>query len=135
MRRVISSMQTEECVMGPWLGRILIALVFACGIAMASAQDSPPANTPDLHLTAAQKQTIYQSITNQQDKKSSAPDTFRAAVGADVPDTVKLAPMPKTIVDLVPQTKDFAFGLVANQVLIVDPKSRRVVEVITEGSG
>jgi hypothetical protein len=123
----------EECVMGSWLGRVVIALVFACGVAVAAAQDSPPANTPNLNLTPAQKQTIYQSIISQQDKTSSAPDTFRAAVGADVPDSVKLAPMPKTIVDLVPQTKDYVFGLVAKQVLIVDPKSRRVVEVITSG--
>lgn len=121
--------------MGSWLGRGLIALVFACGMTIAAAQDSPPANTPDLHLTSAQKQTIYQSVANQQDKKSSAPDTFRAAVGANVPDSVKLSPMPKTIVDLMPQTKDYEFGLVANQVLIVDPKSRRVVEVINQSNG
>jgi Protein of unknown function (DUF1236) len=131
----MSSVQTEESVMGPWLGRSLIALVFACGMTIAAAQDSPPANTPDLHLTQAQKQTIYQSVTSQKDKTSSAPDTFRAAVGANVPDSVKLAPMPKTIVDLMPQIKDFEFGLVANQVLIVDPKSRRVVEVINGSNG
>lgn len=121
--------------MTSWFSRLLLALVFAGGIAVAAAQDSPPAGTPNLHLTTAQRQTIYQSVTSQKDKASSAPDTFRAAVGADVPDSVKLSPMPKTIVDLVPQTKDYEFGLVSNQVLIVDPKSRRVVEVISQSSG
>lgn len=115
--------------------RFLLAFVFAFGIAAAAAQDSPPSDLPNLHLNDAQKQTIYQSITNQQDKTSSAPDTFRAAPGANVPDSVKLSPMPKTIVDLAPQTKDFQVGLVANQVLIVEPKGRRIVEVITQSRG
>jgi Protein of unknown function (DUF1236) len=110
------------------------ALVVAA-IAVALAQDAPPRDLPHLTLTPAQRQTIHQSIVNQQDKKSTAPDTFRAAVGANVPDTVKLEPMPKTIVELIPQTSGFEYGLVSNQVLIVEPRSRRVVEVIVDSGG
>lgn len=114
----------------------LFALIFAGGIAAAMAQDSPPADLPHLDLSTAQKQTIYQSVTNQKDtKKGTVPDTFRAAPGANVPDTVPLEPMPKTIVQLMPQTQDYLIGLVANQVLIVESKGRRVVEVITQAGG
>ncbi len=120
-----------------WVRNSLIALVFAGGIAAsAMAQDSPPADLPHLSLSPDQKQTIYQSVTNQKDtKKGTVPDTFRAAPGANVPDTVALEPMPKTIVQLIPQTQDYRVGLVANQVLIVEPNGRRVVEVITQQGG
>jgi hypothetical protein len=100
-------------------------------MAVAAAQDSPPSDLPNLHLSTEQKQTIYQSVTTQKETRSVAPDTFRAALGANVPDSVKLEPLPKTIVELIPQTKDYRYGLVANQVLIVEPNNRRVVEVIT----
>jgi hypothetical protein len=126
-------LQHPEVAM-PFWSRSALVVVFAGAVMTALAQDAPPPDLPRLDLTPAQRQTIHQSIVNQQDKKSTAPDTFRAAVGANVPDTVKLEPMPKTIVELMPQTKDFRYGLVSNQVLIVEPRSRRVVEVIA-GSG
>ena len=118
-----------------WYTRIVIALVFAGGMAVAAAQDSPPSDLPNLHLSTEQKQTIYQSVTSQKGEKGAAPDTFRAALGANVPDSVKLEPMPKTIVDLMPQTKDYRYGLVDNQVLLVEPHTRRVVEAINQTGG
>lgn len=121
--------------MPSWFSRTGFAAMFVGAAFAALAQDAPPRDLPRLDLTPAQRQTIHQSVLNQQDKKSTAPDTFRAAVGANVPDTVKLEPMPKTIVELIPQTRDFQYGLVSNQVLIVEPRSRRVVEVIAESGG
>jgi len=65
-----------------------------------------------------------------QAKKDTAPVGFRAAVGAHVPDSIKLEPLPKAVVELVPRTVDYEYAFVANQVLIVEPRSRTVVEVI-----
>ncbi len=114
-------------------------LALFCALAMASAQDvkqdnNPAANsipTADLKLSADQKHTIYQSINNQK-QKETAPLDFRAAVGAVVPSSVELQPLPKTIVDLMPQIKDYQFAMVANQVLLVEPKSKQVVEIIND---
>jgi hypothetical protein len=91
-----------------------------------------PHDVPDLGLSAAQKQTIYQSAASQHAKKSAEPVGFRAAVGAHVPDAIQTAPLPNAVVDLVPKLKDFHYALVANQVLIVDPRSKTVLEVITQ---
>ena len=114
-----------------------ITLVLLGGPAPAVAQDAPthpgaeanPAGVPNLKLTAAQKQTIYSSISNQK-QKETAPPTFQAAVGAVVPGSVELQRLPKTIVDLIPELKDYEYAMVANQVLLVDPKSKQVVEII-----
>jgi hypothetical protein len=85
---------------------------------------------PSLGLSESQQQAIFQSISNRQAKKDTAPPGFRVAVGARVPDSIELEPLPKTVVELVPKTAEYQYAFVANQVLIVDPRSRTVVEVI-----
>jgi Protein of unknown function (DUF1236) len=96
-----------------------------------STSDAPH-DVPNLGLSPSQKQTIYESIRNQQVKKSAQPIGFRSAVGSHVPDALEVAPLPKTIVELMPKLTDYQFAFVANEVLIVDPKSKMVVEVISQ---
>jgi hypothetical protein len=96
-----------------------------------SASDSPK-DVPDIGLSPSQKQTIYQSIRNQQVKKSAEPIGFRAAVGAHVPEALEVSPLPKTIVELMPKMHDYEYAFVANEVLIIDPKLKTVVEVIRQ---
>jgi hypothetical protein len=122
--------------MGKSLYQAAVVLLLLGGPVPAPAQvpaqpgaETNPAAVPNLKLTAAQKQTIYSSISSQK-QKETAPPTFRAAVGAPVPASVELQPLPKTIVDLVPELKDYQYAMVANQVLLVDPKNKQVVEII-----
>ena len=101
-----------------------------------SPKDVPPAATdaprsiPGLDLSQSQRETIHQSVSNRQAKKDTAPVGFRAAVGAQVPPSIQLEPLPKAIIELVPKIADYQYAFVANQVLIVDPRSRTVVDVI-----
>src|SRR4051812_24949898 len=123
--------------MGKKLYRATIAFLLLGGSAPAVAQNTPthpgaeanPAGLSNLKLTAAQKQTIYSSISNQK-QKETAPPTFQATVGAVVPGSVELQSLPKTIVDLIPELKEYQYAMVANQVLLVEPKSKQVVEII-----
>ncbi len=124
--------------MAKQLYQAAIALLLLGGSAVpAAAQATPahpgaeenPAAVPSLKLTAAQKQTIYASISSQK-QKETAPPTFRAAVGAVVPPSVELQALPKTIVDLIPELKDYEYAMVTNQVLLVDPKTKQVIEII-----
>lgn len=117
---------------------ITLALLGSMGLAVAqeinpgtAPQEVNPATAPDLKLSRDQKHTIYLSISNLK-QKETAPPTFRAAVGAIVPPSVELRPLPKTIIELMPQVKDYEYAMVANQVLLVEPKSKQVVDVITE---
>ena len=96
----------------------------------ASAQDNVK-DLPRLELSEAQKQTILSSVTNQ-NFKNEAPPNFQPIVGAVVPENVTLEEMPKTIVELAPKVEAFRLARVINQVIIVDPQSRRVVEVIVK---
>ena len=107
----------------------VLALALMAQVGMAAAQSINPEATPNLDLSAGQKQTIYTSIRNL-NIKNETPPNFQPLVGAVVPMEVKLEPMPKTIGELTPRIKDFQVGMIANQVVVVEPQSRRVVEVI-----
>lgn len=96
----------------------------------ASAQDNLK-DLPRLELTDAQKQTILTSVTNQ-NFKNEAPPNFQPIVGAVVPENISLEEMPKTIVELAPKVEAFRLARVINQVIIVDPQTRRVIEVIAK---
>ena len=117
------------------LSRLTIALValsptFICepGLSQTPAQDS--AKGPRIQLSVAQMQTIFQSITNTQ-KNDPAPTGFRAAVGATVPKSITLAPIPSSVAELIPQTKGLEVARVEGQVMLVDPESKQVLSVVT----
>jgi hypothetical protein len=52
------------------------------------------------------------------------------AVGATVPDTVELAPVPEQIYTTAPEVKKYRYFYWKNRVVFVDPDSRRIVDVI-----
>jgi Protein of unknown function (DUF1236) len=113
----------------------LFALMLAVALIGSTAEPSaqtPAADSaagPALDLSAAQRQTIYQSVSATQ-KNNPAPPGFRVAVGAVVPDGIELKPIPATVATLIPETADHAVAMVERQVMVVDPRSRRVVAVV-----
>jgi hypothetical protein len=111
---------------------------FASAFALFFAQVAVTAQTPALdsgalagvEFTTAQKQTVYQSISETQ-KNNAAPVGFRAAVGARAPNGLELLPVPVTIAELIPQTKGLEATLVEGEVLLVDPREKKVIAIIT----
>ncbi len=127
-------MEAEIRTLYPGFRGLVLTLVLTSALLLpmpsAFAQDAAK-DFPRLDLTDAQKQTILISVTNQ-NFKNEAPPNFQPVVGAVVPETVELETMPKTIVELAPATKPFRLARVVNQVVIVDPQTRRVIEVIAK---
>jgi hypothetical protein len=109
----------------------LAALMFTCSMGLAQDPAADSAAAPRIELSAAQKQTIYESVTKTQ-KNNPEPTGFRAAVGATVPVSIALAPVPETIAKLMPQTRGLEVGRVEGQVMLVDPKSKQVLSVIAQ---
>jgi hypothetical protein len=89
--------------------------------------NSPPAQAPA--LTAAQKAAIFSSVTLDKSKIKPA-DTFPVAVGAQVPPAVELYPLPEGVLAEAPVARPYRYTMVANQVVLVDPGTMRVVDVI-----
>ena len=106
---------------------VAVALTGTGTLAQTPAADSSAG--PALVLSAAQRQTIYQSVSATQ-KNNPAPPGFRVAVGAVVPSGIELEPVPATLASLIPETAHHDVAMVEKQVMLVDPRSRRVVAVV-----
>ena len=119
---------------------ILIVLASFAVAAPAAAQGPVPSNTvpvklapkPPLKLTDAQKQRVVQAVTGTGTLDSKLPDGFTPAVGAKVPTQKKLPehPLPQPLVREVPVLKNYYYVQLADKVLIVDPMTKKVAEVI-----
>lgn len=103
--------------------------IYHAAIAAAFLGSVGLATAAELNLTSQQKQTIMQSVQNE--KGQSAPSGFHATVGAMVPQSMTLHQLPSNVTNQVPAAKGFEFTkLENNEILLIDPKDRRVAEII-----
>jgi hypothetical protein len=91
-------------------------------------QQQLPPTTPKLNLTLEQRYTIKEIIKDV--KADGAAANVQATVGEPIPQGVSPQPMPTAVAQKVPQVKAHRYFLTEEQVVIVDPKDNKVVEVI-----
>ena len=102
------------------------------------AQASPDAagattnNLQGIGLTASHKRIIYDNIASEQAQTLSG--DARLSVGSSIPDSLMLNAMPIAVKDQIGLLlRDFKFVKVTgDNILIVDPASRKIVDIITK---
>ena len=100
----------------------LLASVFAAalvGAGYAYAQAT-------IEITPEQERTIYTTVTKE--KVKSAPADVRFSVGAVVPPAVELHPFPATVT--VPAIRPYHYVYWNDQIVLVEPGTRKVVKII-----
>jgi hypothetical protein len=100
-------------------GTVVTALLGSVAIAAAA----------EVNLTAQQKQTIMQSV--QTERGQPAPAGFLPRVGVAVPQSMSMRQLPPNATAQVPAAKGLEYSkLDSNEILLIDPKDRRVAEII-----
>lgn len=107
-----------------------IALLSVSSIAAEQAQNQQqsPIVSSTLNLTMEQRYIIKEVIKGL--KIEDEPKNIRIKVGQVIPKTVQLRVMPLDISEKVSHVKNHLFFLKNNQVVLVDPKDSKVVDVI-----
>jgi hypothetical protein len=82
-----------------------------------------------LELTPEQERTIYGTAVAAPLPRAP-PGDFRLALGADVPLAIDLQEIPAAIE--VPAVRGLRYLVVNRQVVLVDPRSRKVVKIIRQ---
>lgn len=117
------------------IGSIAIPLLLL-GMATASAQTTTTTTTIEtrrdpITLTPQQRTVIYKTV-----KRPAVVTTVPADVairrGAVVPPAVVLSPLPQTVYTDVPQLPQYRYFYVNNQLVLVDPVTSQVVDIIDE---
>jgi hypothetical protein len=94
------------------------------GPAQADAQHAAPAP-----LSAEHHAKIWEAVRGEK----AAPFTgakFSITVGEAVPQTVHLNRLPVRVIEFAPQYRGYEYVLVGDEILIVDPRTHRIVAVI-----
>lgn len=104
--------------------------VYRSAVVAAFLASAAFATAAEVNLTAQQKQTIMQSV--QTERGQAPPVGFLPRVGAAVPQSMPMRQLPPNVTDRVPAAKGLEYSkLDNNDVLLIDPKDRRVAEIIT----
>jgi hypothetical protein len=95
------------------------------------ARDSPAIVTRErVELTPAQRTTIYRTVTRE--RRRVAPADVDVRVGARVPRNAELVEIPPAVVEEVPAVRRYRTMVVNNEVVLVDPATSEVVEIIRQ---
>lgn len=85
-------------------------------------------------LQTEQKTRLNQAVASL-DVRPISNVNFSVSVGTAVPQTVSLRPLPDTIVSVIPQYRGYDFFVVRDEIVIVEPSSHRIVDVIERSGG
>jgi hypothetical protein len=119
---------------------VLGAQVISADMRTAAAQspsgptvgmDRQPGVNPSaqLQLTPDQRAAILNAV--RQDKaKATAPASGPVEVGAQLPPAIQLRILPDSALAQAPEAKAVQYTMIANQVVLVDPTTMRVVDII-----
>jgi hypothetical protein len=112
----------------------LIALLLA-GPGLAETNPAPRTldTTNSTSLSPEKQERVKEFIRRHDQLKGTDPlprsqETFTP--GAKVPDSIALVALPEDRTTEVPQVTTYQFFLAANGIVVVDPNSRQVVQVI-----
>jgi hypothetical protein len=127
-------MKTRTC-----LTVAVIALLSSLSVATASSgsksvtakSSSTPMPADKLSLTSSQETTAWHDIAKQA-RKEKAPANFSATVGTVVPGALMTYPVPITTASEVPTLRRYQYALLENnKLLIINPRDRKISDVIT----
>jgi len=127
----------------PSLPRIALVSLF---LVTAAAAQSPPLPTlpptggvapvdqsTRTELTPVQKTAILQAVKRDNRKVTLPPGaTAQAQVGAELPASMELYMLPDTVLAEIPAAKPYKYTRINGQVVLVDPTTMRVTDVLAE---
>jgi hypothetical protein len=93
------------------------------------AKDETKAGAPAA-LSAEQHTKIQDTLRGEKTERLSNVQ-FSTTVGEMIPETVHLYVLPVSIVDYAPQYRGYEYILVGDEILIVNPRTMRIVAVIS----
>jgi hypothetical protein len=117
--------------MKPSLTAGAFVLMLAAGITAATAQGTITEPSTALHLTAQQRTEIYQAVAKNK-LRTPPPANTPVTVGAQIPPVTELYALPESVTADVPSAKFYRYTVAENRVLIVDPTTLKVIDVINQ---
>jgi Protein of unknown function (DUF1236) len=108
-----------------------IVAASAAGMSQSSSHSTMARAASDtLSLTSTERKTAWNDLRGQTATQNE-PRSFNVTVGAVVPTTLKIEPVPSKVADAIPALRPYDFAMVRGKLVIVNPADKKIVEVIT----
>jgi hypothetical protein len=105
-------------------GAITLAIVSGVGVAVAQRAPSD--------LTPTQQRTVSQGLASS--PSQPAPSGPQPQVGDKLPDSMTAQQLPDNVTDRVPGTKQLLFVKLPDRVILIDPDTKQVSEIVMDNS-
>jgi hypothetical protein len=111
----------------------ITAAIFS-SVGFAAAQNSPSSTPGTAHgaLTTKQQQMVSQGLAAA--PSQSAPADAQPQVGNKLSDSMSAQALPSNVTDQVPDAKNLLFVKLPDRVLLIDPDSKLVTEIVMDDS-
>ena len=86
--------------------------------------------TGNTHISGDRAEKIAQTLRAT---SSTQKVNINVRIGANLPGNVDVRPLPPSVVELVPEFRGYDYVVANDEIVIVQPSTRQVVEVINEG--
>jgi hypothetical protein len=96
----------------------------------ASARGQSGSTAAAATLNEEQRTRVVERITSSSNVNRVENVDIRVSVGARVPERIRTAPLPREIVEIVPQYRNYRYVVVRDEIVIVEPRTKKVVTVI-----
>jgi hypothetical protein len=108
-----------------------IVAASAAGMSQSSSNSTIARAASDtLSLTGTERKTAWSDL-RKESATQNEPRSFNVTVGAVVPTTLNIEPVPTNVADVIPALRPSDFAIVRGKLLIVNPAEKKIVDVIT----
>jgi hypothetical protein len=112
-----------EKLMRTLLQASAVALAVIGGAGVAFAQNQPE----KLNLSQSKEKQVTDGLSREQSQ--SAPG-YQGQIGSKPPDSLSVKPMPDDVAGQVPETKTYLFVKLPDRILLIDPDTKVVAEIV-----
>jgi len=106
-----------------YAGAFTLAIFGSVGFAAAQQASGPD-------LTPTQQRTVRQGLASS--PSQSAPTGAQPQVGDKMPDSMTAQQLPSSVTDQVPEVKKLLFVKLPDRVILIDPDSKQVSEIVMD---
>ena len=89
-----------------------------------------PMTSRNVSLSTEQKTTIREKVLTSSAPRVSGGVNFDIKVGVVVPRTIRIAPVPPTLVEIEPTWRGYMYFVSGDEIIVVEPNSLRIVAVL-----
>ncbi|MGZ3290730.1 MAG: hypothetical protein ACXU87_22135, partial [Xanthobacteraceae bacterium] len=125
----LTTLRTKEKIMRTSLRTSTLVLAILGSISCAAAQSMPGdmQQQEKLNLSQSKERQVTQGLSREQSQSAAG---YQGQVGSKPPASLSAKPMPDDVADQVPETKRYLFIKLPDRIVLIDPDTNMVAEIV-----